>query len=150
MAKWPPFRRRHFQTHFLEWYVIISNKISLKFVPKVRISNIPALVQIMAWRRPGDKSLSEQMMVSLQTHICITRPQWVNVRFREIKQLWLTNIRCLYYKPNYVLMKKMIWFRGFPYKRQLSVLEHDIDALHCRTKTLNQVFHMHKHYICSD
>ena len=32
----------------------------------------------MAWRRPGDKPLSEPMMVSLPRHICITRPQWVN------------------------------------------------------------------------
>ena len=37
--------------------------ISLKCVPKVRINNIPALVQIMAWRRPGDKPLSEPMML---------------------------------------------------------------------------------------
>ena len=56
---------------------IISIKISLKFVPKGPINNIPALVQIMAWRRPGDKPLSEPMAVSLLTHICITRPQWV-------------------------------------------------------------------------
>ena len=42
------------------------------------INNISALVQIMAWRRPGDKPLSEPMMVSLLTHICVTRPQWVN------------------------------------------------------------------------
>ena len=41
----------------------ISIKISLKFVPKGPINNIPALVQIMAWRRPGDKPLSEPMMV---------------------------------------------------------------------------------------
>ena len=31
----------------------------------------------MAWRRPGDKPLSEAMMESLLTHICVTRPQWV-------------------------------------------------------------------------
>ena len=31
----------------------------------------------MAWRRPGDKPLSEPMMVSLPTHICVTWPQWV-------------------------------------------------------------------------
>ena len=37
------------------------------------------LVQIMAWRWPGDKSLFELSMVSLLTHICVTRPQWVNV-----------------------------------------------------------------------
>ena len=35
----------------------------------------------MAWRRPGDKPLSEPMMVSLPTHICVTRPQWVNTVF---------------------------------------------------------------------
>ena len=54
--------------------------MSLKFVPKGPINNTPALVQIMAWRRPGDKPLSEPMMVSLPTHICVTRPQWVNKR----------------------------------------------------------------------
>ena len=60
-----------FKYIFLNENVIISAKISLKF------DNIPALVQIMAWRRPGDKPLSEPMMVSLPTHICVTRPQWV-------------------------------------------------------------------------
>ena len=46
----------------------------LRFVPKFRINNIPALVQIMAWRQRGDKPLFEPIMVSLLTHICITRP----------------------------------------------------------------------------
>ena len=32
--------------------------ISLGFVSKVPINNIPAFVQIMAWRRPGDKPVS--------------------------------------------------------------------------------------------
>ena len=63
---------------FLNENVWISLKISLKFVPRVPINNIPALVLIMAWRRPGDKPLSEPMMVSLPTHICVTRPPWVN------------------------------------------------------------------------
>ena len=31
----------------------------------------------MAWRRSGDKPLSEPMMVRLPTHICVTRPQRV-------------------------------------------------------------------------
>ena len=53
-------------------------KISLKFVPKDPINNIPSLVQIMAWCRPGNKPLSEPMMVSLLMHICVTQPQWVN------------------------------------------------------------------------
>ena len=63
---------------FLNENVWISLKISLKFFPKGPINNIPALVLIMAWRRPGDKPLSEPMMVRSLTHICVTRPQWVN------------------------------------------------------------------------
>ena len=67
-----------FKRNFMNENVRISINISLKFVPKGLINNIPALVQIMAWRRPGDKPLSEPMMVNLLTHICVTRPQWVN------------------------------------------------------------------------
>ena len=59
--------------------VWIPIKISLKYVPKSPIKNIQALVQIMPWRRPGDKPLSEPMLVRLPTHICVTRPQWVKV-----------------------------------------------------------------------
>ena len=66
---------RHLQMHLNVW---ISLKISLKFVAKSQINNILALIQIMAWRRPGDNPLSETMMDSLLTHICITWPQWVN------------------------------------------------------------------------
>ena len=63
---------------FLNENVRISIKISQKFAPKGPINNIPALVQIMAWRRPGDKPLSEPMVVKLPMHLCVTRPQWVN------------------------------------------------------------------------
>ena len=75
-----------FKYIFLNENARISLKISLKFVPKVRVNNIPALVQIMAWRRPCDKPLSEPMMVSLLTHICVTRPQWVNTWLQYIVQ----------------------------------------------------------------
>ena len=80
------FRPRQYCSHFandifkcifMNENVWILIRISLKVFPKVRINNIPALVQIMAWRRPGDKPLSEQMMVCLLTHICANRPQWV-------------------------------------------------------------------------
>ena len=79
----PRYNRRHFADDifkciFLNGNVWIQVKISLKFVPKSAINNIPALVQIMAWRRSGDKPLSEPMMVGLPTHICDTRPRWVN------------------------------------------------------------------------
>ena len=67
-----------FQYSFLNENVWISLKISLKNVPKVWINNILTLVEIMAWCWPGDKPLSETVMVSLPTHRCVTRPQWVN------------------------------------------------------------------------
>ena len=53
-----------FERIFVNENARILIEISLKFVPKGPINNIPALVQIMAWRRPGDKPLSEPMMVS--------------------------------------------------------------------------------------
>ena len=65
-----------FKWIFLNGSVWISINISLKFVPMGPINNIPTLVRVMAWRRPGDKPLSEPMMVRLPTHICVTRPQW--------------------------------------------------------------------------
>ena len=66
-----------FKCIFLNENVWISIKISLNFVPMGPINNIPALVQITAWCRPGNKPLSEPMVGSLLTHICLTRPQWV-------------------------------------------------------------------------
>ena len=68
-----------FKCIFLNENVWIPTQISLKFVPQGPINNIPALVQIMAWRRLGDKPLSGPMMVRLPTHICVTGSQWVNI-----------------------------------------------------------------------
>ena len=47
-----------FKSNFLTEDMWIALDISLKFIPKGPINNIPALVQIMAWHRPGDKPLS--------------------------------------------------------------------------------------------
>ena len=63
---------------FLNENVRIFIKISLKFVSKGSINNIPALAQIMVWCQPGNKPLSEPKMVRLLTYICITRSQWFN------------------------------------------------------------------------
>ena len=74
---------RHFPDDISKWIFLNENvwlsiNISLKFVPKGPMNNIPTFGQVMAWRRPGDKPLSEPMMVRLLTQICVTRPQWVN------------------------------------------------------------------------
>ena len=91
-----------FKCIFLNENIRISTKNSLKFVPKVLINNIPALVLIMAWRRPGDKPLSEPMLVRSLMHICVTRPQWVNrttlysvmcrnACWNQISEAWVCN-----------------------------------------------------------
>ena len=64
-----------FKCIFLKEIARILLQISLKCVLGVRINNIPALAQIMAWRPPGDKPLSEPMMFNLLTHICVDRSQ---------------------------------------------------------------------------
>ena len=95
-----------FKCIFLNENVWIPIKISLKFVPKGLINNIPALVQIMAWRRLGDKPLSEAMMVRSATHICVTRPQWVKRLTRhsigKCQQNWATDVKIML--PNVKIM----------------------------------------------
>ena len=51
-----------FKCIFLNKIFRISIKISLKFVPKVPLYNKSALVQVMAWRRTGDKPLPKPML----------------------------------------------------------------------------------------
>ena len=77
---------------FLNENIWIPIEIPLKSISKGPVKNIPALVQIMAWRRPGGKPLSEPMMVSSQTDICVARPQWVKsprLRYSFAKMLLL-------------------------------------------------------------
>ena len=81
-----------FKRIFLNENVGITINISLKFVPKGPINNILALVQIMAWRRLGDKPLSEPMVLNLLTHICVTRPQWVNGDLSKQTLNWLGSV----------------------------------------------------------
>ena len=70
-----------YQTTFsnaFSWMKMYKFRLRFHWSFFFQINNIPAMVQIMAWHWPEDKLLSEPMMVSLLTHICITRPLWVN------------------------------------------------------------------------
>ena len=49
----------NFKWIFLNENCSIPIRISLKFVPKSPIDNVPALVQVMAWRQTGSKPLLE-------------------------------------------------------------------------------------------
>ena len=70
-----PISQTTFSNAF-SWMEMFQFRLKLPwgFVPKDPINNIVALVQIMAWRCPDDKPLSEAKMVNLLTHICVTRP----------------------------------------------------------------------------
>ena len=62
------FANNIFRCIFFNEKVWILIKLSLKSIPKGQNNNTPALVQIMAWRRPGDQPLSESMMFRSLTH----------------------------------------------------------------------------------
>ena len=87
---------RQFPDDILQWIFLKENvwlsiKISLKCVPMSLINSIPALVQIMAWRRPG-KPLSEPMMVS-RGYSPPKKCSWWDTRFGNI--LWVaTHVHC--------------------------------------------------------
>ena len=109
-----------FKRIFVNDTVRILIGISLKFVPKGPIENIPLLVQIMVWRRPGDKPSSEPMMLCLPTHICVTRPQWVNPHddiCQSLPVVFPPHRHC------YVVCTVMILFCHDVRKRDLSICQ---------------------------
>ena len=76
--------QKFFKCIFLNENIWIPIKISLKFVLKGPINDIPAMVQIIAWRQWGGKPLSEQMMVTLLTHICVIRKIYAQCKFFKL------------------------------------------------------------------
>ena len=72
----------------------------------------------MAWRRPGDKPLSEPVMVRLLTQICVTRPQWVNQN-----DCLLTNTNKQRYSGYRLRSHMAIIFVYWPQKTQRSVMK---------------------------
>ena len=95
------FAEAIFKCIFLNENVWIPNKISPKFVRKGLINNIPALVQIMIWRRPGAKPLSEAMMVNLSTHIYASlnelNPMGMECRHFDPSRFWSVEISVYWY-----------------------------------------------------
>ena len=72
----------------------------------VPINNIPTLIQVIAWRRPGDKPLSEPMMVRLPTHMCVTRPQWVNCYTDSLTEYTSRSYACIINKYQMYVVNK--------------------------------------------
>ena len=105
------FFQKTFSNAF-SWMKIYKYRLRFhwSFFPKGQINNIPALVLIMGLRRSGEKPLSEPMMVSLLTHICATRPQWVNnVSLWNIVQCRRWFIISRFGKKNSLTDKTALW-----------------------------------------
>ena len=66
---------RHIGFHYIYVNTLRPRQDGRYFADDVFADNIPALVQMMDWRRPGDKPLSDPMFVFVPTHICVTRRQ---------------------------------------------------------------------------
>ena len=85
------------------WTSII---MSLNFAPKGPFNNIPSSVPIMAWHQPGEKPLSEPIMVSLLTHICVIRPQSFYIIATLSNYYWV--VRRFSYRLNHPSNRK--WY----------------------------------------
>ena len=65
----------------------------------------------MAWRRLGDKPLSEPMMVNSLTHICVTRPQWVKQKKSIIclNRFWENKLLAFSLRNQLALSMTLAW-----------------------------------------
>ena len=91
---------RHFPDDIFKCILVnenvwISMKISVKFVPKSPINNIPASVQIIAWRRSGPNELS--VLVAFVTGDTST---WSSVTLGSLspfcwKSFIVSNVTCI-------------------------------------------------------
>ena len=92
-----------FQTTFINAFFFNENaciliKISLKLVPIGPIENKSALVEAMAWRRTGDKPLSEPMMVQFPYAYMrysasmsqLTLYRWLSARLQYLQ--WVSSL----------------------------------------------------------
>ena len=84
----------------------IPIQLLLKFVARSPIDNESALVQVMAWRRTGDKPLPEPMMTQLtDAYMWHSRGRWVNANCLSI----LCDIYELYTYMSYNCPRWYIW-----------------------------------------
>ena len=155
---------RHFEDGIFKCIFLNDNgwillKISLKFVPRVPINNIPALVHIMAWRRSGDKPLSESMMVSLLTHICVTRLQWVNPKLFQNMPCSMPHLSWQFHEDLLVChvvnrpTNQQRWKHNYHCKEQVKITggwinikmpSYQYGKSHCGDKTVVRSSYLHK------
>ena len=83
-TKWQTFHKRHFQMHFLEWRSPwISIDISLKFVPKVQINNIPSLDLddgLVLTRRQAIISTNNGKLTDIYASLGLNESRWCHMK----------------------------------------------------------------------
>ena len=117
------------QTKFkngLSWMKISEFRLRFHWslFPRIQLT-MPPLVQIMALQRSGDNPLSEPTSVSILTHICITRPQWVNEANEQVSLRGKRDINILIKWPQQGYRKNSMFmsvFDGIPYLDILRIL----------------------------
>ena len=86
-------------------------------------NNIPALVQIMAWHRPGNKPLSQPMTVSLLMHVSLG---FNELRAPERNVQPKNDLLLTYYLKS---MYCVFWFRFVPFCEMMLIYCGDCEAI---------------------
>ena len=105
-----------FRCIFINEKFCILIEISLKCVPKGPIDNNPALVQIMAWCRIGNKPLSEPMLTRfIDTYIYVTLGGDELTKFFNGFSYWL-------WRTSNVLTNCILYWRAaVPYRKTSNI-----------------------------
>ena len=104
---WLTFSRRVLKLIFLNENVWTCFKISFKFVPNGPITIQPALVQIMAWCRTGNKLLSQTKKTQILMHISTHQSD-----FTELKQSFAKCCLQTYSRITSVLLSVVIFIHS--------------------------------------
>ena len=83
----------------------------------------------MAWCRSGDKPISEVMVFSLLTHICVTRPQGVKERSASGKQTELPPLHVTNLVTSISCVESGILVTGFESSMNINIASSDDKVL---------------------
>ena len=111
-----------FKGIFLNENTLIPITVSLKFIPKGPIHNIPVLFQIMPGADQATSHYLQQWWLMLPKHIRITQPRWVN----SLNPVWSSICRAQSTDPEPV--------------------QHRLVRLHVGSIITLRVFNMRVHY----
>ena len=85
----------------LSWTKMFNFRLQFHWISflRVHLTKKSTLVQIVAWCRTGDKTSHylKQRWLSLRTHICVARHQWVKCLSYDTPSVWPAPFDCHIY-----------------------------------------------------